>query len=183
MASTADMPLDDHLRVQGFANAGFFAAQLFRQCFDADFPAPREHAGLPFATPPAHWRQYVAFYKWPDERLEAVGFCNWIRHDAVYLGGGMCVSPTIYRRMPREHWDACRHRGGIAQMLLEAAFAELTDGAGWFGYCGDRKARIVDLRAGFGPTRHAQLLAKWQPWVSDAERRKLEDDIAAIGPF
>jgi len=138
---------------------------------------------LPFATPPAHWRQYVAFYKWPDERLEAVGFCNWIRHDAVYLGGGMCVSPTIYRRMPREHWDACRHRGGIAQMLLEAAFAELTDGAGWFGYCGDRKARIVDLRAGFGPTRHAQLLAKWQPWVSDAERRKLEDDIAAIGPF
>ena len=176
-------PLDDHLHVQCFANAQFFASRLFAQCFGSDFPVPREHAGLPFATPPANWRQYVAFYRWPGERLEAVGFCNWIRHDGVYLGGGMCVSPTFYRRLPKAHWDACRGRGGIAQILVETAFRELRDCTAWFGYCGDSKAYAVDIRAGFEPTRHPRLVARWQPSVTDAQKIAMADSIAAIGPF
>lgn len=176
-------PFDDRLHIQCFADARFFASALFRECFGTAFPAPRDDAGLPIPTPPSNWRQYVAFYRWPDARIEAVGFCNWVRHDDVYLGGGMCVSPTFYRRMPRAHWQACRERGGIAQMLLEAAFRELRDCVAWFGYCGDRKAYLVDIRAGFEPTRHPLLVAKWRTSVPDAQKIAIEDAVAAIGPF
>jgi hypothetical protein len=144
---------------------------------------PRENAGLPIPTPPANWRQYVAFYRWPDERFEAVGFCNWIRRDRVYLGGGMCVSPTFYRRMPREHWRDCRDLGGVAQLLFEAAFRDLTDALAWFVYCGDRKAYVVIVRAGFTPTRHPHVLVKWRSGVDDATRERIEHEVAAIGPF
>ena len=169
--------------IRCFADASEFASGLFRECFGTDFPVPRERAGLPIPTPPAQWRQYVAFYTWPDGRREPVGFCNWIRHGRVYLGGGMCVSPTFYRRLPRDHWRECRDRGGVAQLLLEAAFRELEDGDAWFGYCGDRKAYVVDIRAGFAPTRHPCVVVRWRPGVDAATRAAIEDEVAAIGPF
>ena len=84
---------------------------------------------------------------------------------------------------PPEHWVACRDRGGIAQIVLETAFATLTDCTAWFGYCGDRKAYIVDLRAGYQPTRHRYLIVKWNAELSEAEKRAIEDRFAAIGPF
>ena len=177
------MAFASQFHLECFADASFYAAALFRECFGAEFPVPRERAGLPIPTPPANWRQYVAFYRWPDARIESVGFCNWIRHERAYLGGGMCVSPTIYRRLPREDFRECRAAGGIAQLLLEAAFRDFTDADAWFGYCGDRKAYAVDVRAGFGETRHPHVLAKWRPGVSDATKARVEDEVAALGPF
>lgn len=174
---------DTRFRIECFADASAHASELFRECFGVAFPTPAEHAGLPITTPPANWRQYVAFYDWPETRREAVGFCNWIRHGRAYIGGGMCVSPTFYRRLPREHWQACRDRGGVAQLLLEAAFAGLVDADAWFGYCGDRKAYVVDTRAGMVPTRHPHVLVKWRPDVPDADKAAIEDAVAAIGPF
>jgi hypothetical protein len=174
---------DSALHVAFFPNAKYFAADLFYESFRIAFPVPRDNAGLSIPTPPENWRQEVAFYKWPDGRIEAVGFCNWIRYDDCYLCGGMCVRASFYRRMPKEHWDACRDRGGIAQIVLETAFATLTDCTAWFGYCGDRKAYIVDLRAGYQPTRHRYLIVKWNAELSEAEKRALEDRFAAIGPF
>lgn len=172
-----------HFHVECFRDASEHASALFRACFGADFPVPREQSALPIPTPAENWRQYVAFYDWPDARREAVGFCNWIRHGRVYLGGGMCVSPTLYRSMPRDHFRACRDRGGVAQLLLEAAFRDFTDCDAWFGYCGDRKAYAVDVRAGMAPTRHPFLVVKWRPGVSDADKAAIEDEVAAIGPF
>jgi hypothetical protein len=174
---------ESSLNVAFFANAQDFAAELFYDCFKIPFPVPRENAGLSIPTPPENWRQEVAFYTWPGERVEVVGFCNWIRHEDCYLCGGMCVRASFYRRLPKEHWIACRDRGGIAQIVLQTAFATLTDCTAWFGYCGDRKAYIVDLRAGYQPTRHRYLIVKWNADLSEAEKHALEDSFAAIGPF
>jgi hypothetical protein len=112
-----------------------------------------------------------------------VGFCNWILWREVYLGGGMCVQKTFYRRLPRDEFAGIHERGGIAQMLLEAAFRELDDCVGWFGYCGDKKAMAVDLRAGFQPTRHAKVLVKWRVDVPVGRQQELVDAVAAVGPF
>jgi hypothetical protein len=173
----------DSLLTPFLGDASFFAADLFRECFGAQFPVPRENAGLSISTPPANWRQQVAFYKWPDAKLEVAGFCNWIKYADSYLCGGMCVRPGFYRRLSREHWRECRDRGGIAQIMLETAFAQLTDCSAWFGYCGDKKAYLVDMRAGFQPTRYTYLIAKWKPAIDEIQRALLEDRIAAIGPF
>src|SRR4029077_13212470 len=115
------MSFIDSLHVEAFANAEFFAADLFYESFAIHFPVPRDNCGLPIPTPPTNWRQYVAFYKWSDDHIEPVGFCNWIRFDEVYLEGGLCVRRNFYRRLPRAHWTECMDAGGVAQVLMESA--------------------------------------------------------------
>lgn len=181
--SAMAIPFERALSIFDAGNAERYAADLFRESFGAPFPVPRDRCGLSIPTPPENWRQYVARYRWPDGREETVGFCNWIKHGEVYLEGGMCVSKNFYRRLPKEHFDACRARGGIAQMMMETAARSLTDCSAWFGYCGDAKAMAVDLRAGYVPTRHAHLIVKWFRELPEREREALVDSIAAIGPF
>jgi hypothetical protein len=175
--------LDDSLRIFDAGNAERYAAELFRECFHAPFPVPRDGCGLSIPTPPQNWRQYVAVYRWPDGREETVGFCNWIRHGDVYLEGGMCVRENVYRRMPREHFRAVRERGGIAQMMMETASRELNDAVAWFGHCGDAKAMAVDLRAGYMPTHRKHVIVKWFREIPREQQDRLIDSIAAIGPF
>ena len=177
------LPFDQALHVVGLKNARYFAERLFRDCFASAFPVPQEASAMPTPTPSQQWFQYVALYKWSDTHLEPVGFCNWIRFGDVYLEGGMCVDKTIYRRLPKEHWAACKARGGIAQIMMETAASELDDCDAWFGYCGDKKAYIVDSRVGFRPTGRPYLIVKWFRQVSPERQRELEDKVAAIGPF
>src|SRR6266436_2789196 len=103
----------ESLHVARFPNAEFFAGHLFYESFAIPFPVPRDNCGLSIPTPPENWHQYVAFYKWPDASIEPVGFCNWIRYGDVYLEGGMCVRRSFYRRLARDHWEACRAGGGV----------------------------------------------------------------------
>ncbi len=178
--SAVPLGLDSSLRIFRAADAARLASGLFRECFNADFPEPRDNA-LPIPTPPEAWRQYVAAYTWPDGAEETVGFCNWIRHGDVYLQGGMCVRRNFYRRLPREHFRECQSRGGLAQMMMAVAERELDDAVAWFGYCGDAKALAVDLRAGYVTTHRRYVIVKWFKPLADRER--LIDEIAAIGAF
>src|SRR5258706_7400810 len=107
------MKFIDAFHVERFANAQFFAADLFRESFASDFPVPRENSGLAIPTPPGNWHQFVAFYRWSASHIEPVGFCNWIRYDDVYLEGGMCVKRNFYRRLPREHSVECRSQVSV----------------------------------------------------------------------
>jgi len=173
----------DNPRIFDARNAAAYASDLFRESFNAPFPVPRDNCGLSIPTPPANWRQYVALYRWPDGSEETVGFCNWIKYRDVYLEGGMCVKKSFYRRLPRAEFHDIHARGGVAQMMMEAAARELTDCKAWFGYCGDAKALAVDLRAGYETTDHKYLIVKWFADLPANERRALVDSIAAIGPF
>jgi hypothetical protein len=176
-------PFAEAIRIFDAGNAETLASELFRESFNADFPVPRDDAGLSIPTPPENWRQYVAIYRWPDGHEETVGFCNWIKYDEVYLEGGMCVRKSFYRRLPREHFRQAQAAGGVAQMMMATAAQELTDCKAWFGYCGDAKAMAVDVRAGYVPTAHKFLIVKWFADLPESERQKLIGSIAAIGPF
>lgn len=112
-----------------------------------------------------------------------MGFCNWVRHDDVYLEGGMCVRASFYRRLSRAHFRECSSLGGVAQLMMETAATQLNDCAAWFGYCGDRKAMIVDLRFGYVPTRFPHLIVKWFRTLPDEARDRIIESIAALGPF
>ena len=173
----------ESFEVVRFANAAFFATQLFWDNFRAAFPVPRDGCGLPIPTPVEAWRQYVAFYRWSQSSFEPVGFCNWIRFGDVYLEGGLCANHTIYRRMPREHWAECRSHGGIAQLMMEAAARELNDCEAWFGFCGDKKAWIVNARIGYVPAGPKHLIVKWFRELSAQRQQALIEHVAEIGPF
>ena len=181
MAPPPNLP--QALRIFETRDGERLAGDLFRECFRAPFPKPRDHCGLAIPTPPEAWHQYVAVYTWPGGAAETVGFCNWIRHRDVYLEGGMCVKPGFYRRLPPEDFRAIRAAGGVAQAMMAQASRELNDCKAWFGYCGDAKAMAVDLRAGYERTAHPYLIVKWFQPLSPDERRRLIGDIQAIGPF
>ena len=155
-------------------DAAAIASELFRESFGAAFPVPHENA-LPVPTPLPAWRQFVATYRWPDGKDEAVGFCNWIRHGDVYLQGGMCVRRSFYRRLPRDQFREVQEQGGLAQMMMAAAARELNDCVAWFGYCGDAKALAVDLRAGYETTHRKYVIVKWFRDVQPGERERLID--------
>ena len=175
--------LNDALSVAAVSNARFLAGQLFFDSFAQPFPVPRDNAGLAIATPPETWRQYVALYKWSDLHIEPVGFCNWIRYGEVYLEGGLCVRRGFYRRLPRNHWQACNQAGGIAQIMMETAARELNDCSAWFGYVGDKMSSIVTARAGYQKTRYKYLIVKWFKDLPEEQKRALEESIDRIGPF
>src|SRR5260221_1275062 len=174
--------LDESLRIFETSDASRYAEELFRECFDAAFPIPRDKIGLPIPTPPERWHQFVALYRWPDGSEEAVGFCNWIRHADVYLQGGMCVRKNFYRRLPRQQFLECQQQGGLAQLMMAAAETRLNDCKAWFGYCGDRKALAVDLRAGYRTTEHGFVIVKWFKALPPEGEKALIDSISAIGP-
>ncbi|HVF65118.1 MAG TPA: hypothetical protein VNE58_14095 [Casimicrobiaceae bacterium] len=174
---------DETVRIFDARNARSLASELFRENFGADFPSPRDACGLPIPTPAENWHQYVALYRWPDGRDETVGFCNFIRHGHVYLEGGMCVKKGFYKRLSRDHFRRCKALGGVAEMMMRQAAEDLADCVAWFGYCGDRRALAVDLRAGYEPTAHEHLIVKWFAVVASDERDRLIDQIARIGPF
>lgn len=182
MGERDERTFEEALRIFDAGNAAELAADLFRESFNADFPVPQDR-GPPIPTPPQAWHQYVAIYTWPDGAEETVGFCNFIKYGEVYLEGGMCVRKSFYRRLPREHFRACKAQGGLAQMMMKAAEGQLTDCVAWFGYCGDSMALAVDLRAGYEPTSRKYLIVKWFEDATPGRREALIDAVAKVGPF
>lgn len=174
---------NDALKVFETKDAASYAGALFQESFNSPFPVPTAYRILDTQIQPADWRQFVAIYTWPDGISECVGFCNWIRYKDVYLEGGLAVQKNFYRRLPKPHYAECAARGGIAQMVMEAAATQLTDCAAWFGYCGDAKALRVDLRVGYVCTKHPYLIVKWMRTLTESDKQVWIDDVTRIGPF
>ena len=173
----------DALKVFESKEADRVASALFQESFNSAFPIPTAFRILDTQIQPEHWRQFVATYTWPDGTAECVGFCNWIKYKDVYLGGGLAVQKSFYRRLPKPHFTDCAARGGVAQIVMETAAATLTDCDAWFGYVGDSKSMQVVLRVGYVRTEHQHLVVKWMRALPTSARQSWIDDATRIGPF
>jgi hypothetical protein len=160
--------------VARFANAAYFAGPLFEESFGAAFPVPPDGGG---------WVQYVAFYRWGDEHLEPVGFCNYLPFGSAWLEGGLCVRRSFYGRLSGPHSDECRARGGVAQAIMEAAAADLDDCDAWFAYIGDERSLRVCTRVGYRPAGRGLVMVRWFRSLPVEEQAALVDKVAALGPF
>lgn len=164
----------DRFRVQRFADAAYFAGELFRESFGSAFPVPPDGGG---------WAQYVAFYRWDDGRIEPVGFCNYLPFGSLWLEGGLCVRRTFYGRLPAAHGEECRALGGVAQLIMEAAAADLQDCDAWFAYIGDARSLKVCTRVGYRPTGRQYVMVKWFATLPAERQAALVEQVAALGPF
>ncbi len=174
---------DQALSVFETADAAPQAGELFRESFNSAFPSPAAMRILDIDILPRDWHQYVAVYAWPDGNQECVGFCNWIRYKDVYLEGGLTVKRNFYRRLPRDHFAGCAARGGVAQIMMEAAMPALSDCDAWFGYVGDAMSLQVTRRVGYVGTSHRYLIARWFRDLSAVEKQAWVDEITRIGTF
>ena len=171
------------LKVFESKDAARLAGALFQQSFNSAFPVPVAYQILETQIRPEDWRQFVAIYTWPDGIEECVGFCNFIKYWDVYLEGGLAVQKNFYRRLNKEHFADCSGRGGVAQIIMEAAASQLTDCAAWFGYVGDAKSMRVGLRVGYVRTAHRYLIVKWMRSLPPPEEQAWIDEVTRIGPF
>jgi len=173
---TEPAPFAARFHVHRFTNAAYFAGRLFEESFGSPFPVP------PAASEPS-WLQYVAFYRWPDERIEVVGFCNYLPFERAWLGGGLCVQKTFYLRLPPAHFAQCRASGGVAQLVMEHAARELADCDACFAYVGDARSLRVCSRVGYERTDREYVMVKWFRETAELRRSELIDRVARFGPF
>jgi hypothetical protein len=164
----------DRFHVERFRDASYYAAELFRESFGSAFPTPPEGSG---------WAQYVAFYRWDDGRIEAVGFCNYLPLERMWLEGGLCVRRAFYSRLPSAQGEECRAAGGVAQVIMEAAARDLADCDAWFAYIGDDRSLKVCTRVGYRPTGRPYVMVKWFRALPAERQLQMIDRVAALGPF
>ena len=136
-----------------------------------------------FAHPiPKYPRHFVALYAPHPGESATIGYVHYLPFENVFLCGGMCTDVTLYRQMPREHRDAIRAVGSLAEHLLTTTFTMLGDCAAIFGSVGDATARNVDLRAGFIDTGLPHLMVVWRS-ATEAQKPVLIKKVLALGGF
>jgi len=165
-----DSTLHQHFRIVEVSDGRFFADEIFK----------RKLGG----TVPDYGRHVIAFYKhdWTD--ITPLGYQHVLPHNGVGLCGGGSVDGRAFTRISQEHCQQIYRAGGVLYQLLTYVFTQMADDySAFFGYCGDKRAEEIDLKAGFKPTKYPLLLANFHKALSDYEKDDLIENIYSIGRF
>jgi hypothetical protein len=161
------------LRTWEVNDARMVANDLFQRAFHYDVPDYPRHFVLVHSPEPGS-----------DKPPEVVAYVHQTARGAgVYLCGGMCVDERAYRRFPKWLFDAVREEGGLATIVTRDSVAMLENWVAVFGHVGEPRARAADLRTGFVDTDREHLMVIWSESLSDADKRRLVAEVAAMGPF
>ncbi len=163
----------DHLRTWEVNDANVVAGDLFRRSFGHDVPDYPRHFVLVYSPPAGEKSTQPLVFAYVHQRP----------HEDLYLGGGMCVDATAYRRMPRWLFEQARDEGGLATIVTRGSIAMLGDSPAAFGHVGEPRARAADLRTGFVDTGEEHLMVYWRRPLPDEEKRRIIERAAAVGPF
>ena len=151
-------------------NAEPYAGALFRRKF-----------GDPIPDHPHH---YVALYKSADGVLHVASYGHVTQFQGIGLGGGSCTDERVLRLMSAADRAALRATGGMHCLLIRFIFETFVEHAPiLFAYCGDARAELVDLRAGFEKTEYSYLLRRVLRPLTGEEVVAYTRRAEAIGPF
>lgn len=163
-------PLPDWLCISEVDHGAFFAAPLFRRKFGGD--------------PPVQGHHLVAFYQRRPMVAQTLCYAHFMPFGDIVLVGGVCTDGEVIRAMPDGHRAQLGALGGAYYQVLRYGFARFAaDCEAYFGYCGDARAEVVNLQAGFEKTGHPHLLVHWHREQHPVMQRALLAKAAAIGPF
>ena len=157
-------PLLEHtVRIDEVTDAAI-AAELFRRKFGQEVP-----------TFPRHFVAMIG--------EQCAGYVHYSAWQGDYLCGGLCIDDRAFRGLSPLQRAWVRERGGIAEIMLRAAHAALTDGATIWGYIGDKQAEAVDRRVGFEKVAEPYLFAIWRKPISDEGKRRRVAEAEKLGAF
>ena len=163
-------PLHAYLAITELDDAAPFFGELFRRKFGDPVPDSRHHFGV--------------FYRDAEERFSPLAYLHFMPYDELLLVGGLCTDGRVFERMSERQREEIRTAGGVMVHALRYVFVRLADVCeAYFGYCGDPRAYEVDMQAGFVPTPHDKLIARWHKPLDAARRDALIAKAHAIGPF
>lgn len=151
-------------------DAAALAGALFRATFSHPVPAFPRH--------------FIAIHRAGDRTERVVGYIHYTAWESEgWLCGGLCVDRDAYARAEPAAAAAWKRAGGIGEIILRHTFAQLTDRAAIFGYCGDARQWQHDLNVGFVPAGPRHLLVKWNQPLPENERAAMIERAAALGAF
>ncbi|MCU0756277.1 MAG: hypothetical protein MUE46_14315 [Xanthomonadales bacterium] len=144
-------------------------------------PLFRRKFGCAAPDTPIH---VVALYRVNDWTWLPLSYTHFQRFENVILVGGACSDGNALRALPAGVADQIRDEGGSYLALLRWAFQRYSDQCeAFFGYCGDARAEVVDLQAGFRKAGPPHLLIYTPKPLDPAVEARLIERIATIGPF
>ncbi|HEV7492036.1 MAG TPA: hypothetical protein VGO25_14625 [Rhodanobacteraceae bacterium] len=163
-------PLNAFLAITELDDASPFFGELFRRKFGDPVPAEKHHFGV--------------FFRAGDGNFVPLSYLHFMPFDELLLVGGLCTDGRTFERMSETQREQIRAAGGVMVHALRYVFLRLADSCeAYFGYCGDPRAYEVDMQAGFVPTEHDKLIARWHKPLDPARRQILIGKAHAIGPF
>lgn len=126
----------------------------------------------------------IAFYRRADGALAPLSYAKFFPFANVMLVGGAATDGRVYAQLDDAQRDELAASGGPMVHLLRYGFHRFANRCdAYFGYCGDSRAWDVDLKAGFTPTQHANLLVRWHKTLNEQTQRALVAMAHALGPF
>jgi len=147
-----------------------YAQDLFTRKFSSAIPNYPHH--------------FIALYRGAAGSLHVASYGHVIVHDGMGLGGGSCTDERVLRMMSSDERATLRSAGGPHCNLIRFIFSTMAERVPVvFAYCGDSRAQIVDLRAGFETTDYPHLLRRAVRSVEADELIELTRRAAARGPF
>jgi hypothetical protein len=162
--------LDDFIIVTEVHRGEAFAEQIFQRKFAQSAPTIPNHV--------------VTFYRKSWDCLVPLSYVHIRPFDEVHLVGGASTDGRVFGMMSEEQRERITSAGGVYLNALRYAFSHFADRCeAFFGYCGDRRAWEVDMQAGFEPTRHDLLIARWHRPLDAHRREELVAKVHALGPF
>lgn len=133
---------------------------------------------------PGYPRHFVAFDRPADEGGLVAGYVHYTAwENDGWLCGGLCVDPLAYARAAPATAAEWKRAGGIGEIILRETFAQLTDRAAIWGYCGNARQWQHDLNVGFVPAGPQYLLVKWNRTLPAIEQAAFIERAVALGPF
>ncbi|MEZ5504300.1 MAG: hypothetical protein R3E50_17190 [Halioglobus sp.] len=163
------MHIEDLLQIVESAEAERFVGALFRRKFGS--------------APPDFPRHFLALYSPDGSTWQAVGYVNYWQRQAAFMAGGLVIEDRAYRTMPSQHRALIRSAGGIAERLMASSLRMLPANDVVWAYVGDTRSGRVLGRVGYEHTQVERIMAYWTRHCSSDEKRRLAEEITAVGPF
>ncbi len=134
--------------------------------------------------PPAIPHHLIALYERVPNELHLLGYAHFLPFGDIILVGGVCTNGNAFNFMSSEQRETITASGGVYFNVLKYGFARFAGQCeAYFGYCGDARAEVVNLQAGFRKTEHPHLLVNFHKPQPPVMERALIAKAAAIGPF
>lgn len=162
--------LSEFITITEVDDGPFFVGDLFRRKFGGD--------------PPRQGHHLIAFFRVAPQRMRVLGYAHFHRFGDIVLVGGVCTDGGCFAEMSEAQRQAIADAGGVYFNVLRYGFEHFASSCdAYFGYCGDARAEVVNLQAGFCKTEHQHLLVNFHKPLHEVVQRALIAKAAALGPF
>ena len=165
-----DPTLRDFIVLTEVDSGPVFAQHIFQRKFHQDCPDFPHHI--------------VAFYITAGREFVPASYAHFRPYKSVYLAGGGCTDGNALQNLSEDEKTKLTVANGLLLQTMRYGFIRFADQCeAYFGYCGDDRAWGVFMEAGFEPTSHKHLIARWHKEVSEQRKTELIEEVFTIGPF